>query len=232
MRTSNTIALDLITKAVGKEPELTKEGLGGRSALDKSTLWQVARCADFIAAHCTLTNAYSKDAHSYWLKHRVEEWIDTFSDEREYISNGAFIAAAIGMGIPYKQADRGNCIFALNVYKVRLMKEDERQVNALRASLVEPATTFTCENYCSNGGHPSEEGQVHCLLFLERFSHDYYTSLGQMCSCLFCGNTGDECRADYYGRRGMYENINPHTTEPTIFVKKPLHTNAVVEGTK
>lgn len=144
MRTSNTIALDLIKKAIAKEPTLCQEGLKGTLPLDETTVGQVARCADFIAAFCKPIEQPDRAALSYWLKHRVEEWVDTFSDEHEYVSNGAFIAAAIGMGIPYaydNSTTHGKCFFALSVYRVRLMKEGMEQFNKFRELLVNDTPT-------------------------------------------------------------------------------------------
>ncbi len=60
----------------------------------------------FISPRTTLNNQYS----SYGMKHLVEDWAET------YVSNGAFIAAAIDLGYRYKQgqAKSPNAVFNMS----------------------------------------------------------------------------------------------------------------------
>lgn len=55
---------------------------------------------------------------SYGLKHKVESWTRGMGHQ-EYVPNGAFIAAAVGMGYPFK-IDGPNVFFA---YSKRDLKE-------------------------------------------------------------------------------------------------------------
>lgn len=50
---------------------------------------------------------------SYGYKHMVERAFDAMGYEDRYVSNGAFIAAAVYMGFPY-QIDRPNVLFGIS----------------------------------------------------------------------------------------------------------------------
>ena len=99
--------LHLAQKAISLEPRLTAFGLGvygkhRRDAvqefirsrdrlLSQDGLLEVAYCAQWLReGHAT------GDRCSYGLKHEVENYYDV------YITNGALIAAALGMGFDYR----------------------------------------------------------------------------------------------------------------------------------
>ena len=57
-----------------------------------------------------LTRRVQPGYNSYGYKHQVERWCG------EYIPNGAFIAAALGMGLAWKRGHRGspNAVFSIS----------------------------------------------------------------------------------------------------------------------
>lgn len=92
---------------------------------------QVAEAKRFIKAWADQTKTIRTATGSYGLKHDAEKWSYERKGKGEpgacgYISNGAFIQAAVDMGIPMKPARPGNpnAFFALS-WK-RLTKEKER----------------------------------------------------------------------------------------------------------
>lgn len=75
---------------------LGSEGLGFNSAINEN---QVELCKDWIKQRITPRKTINTQRSSYNLKHIVEE------NKSSYISNGAFIKAAIELG--YKHKDSG-----------------------------------------------------------------------------------------------------------------------------
>ena len=68
---------------------------------------QVELCEKWISRNCKKAKEINPEAYSYWLKHKVEEWSVV------YVSNGAFIAAALNLGYRMRiSGDNGpNSIF-------------------------------------------------------------------------------------------------------------------------
>lgn len=135
MLTSKDEAAKLLTTALQAIPTLTHYGIGiydqatirreqGRAAVEgklaegreklKRELEQIAVCADWIK-HLTPTKAINPRHSSYGLKHCVEEWSRTRADQGEdvltYVTNGAFIAAAVGLGFRFKYRETPNPAF-------------------------------------------------------------------------------------------------------------------------
>src|SRR5687767_4703646 len=96
-------------------PELTAYGVSGKQAESEGAfaqtpeqrisdradlfyeLWMIGRCADWIRANVTPRKTINRSRSSYGLKHDVER-----ASGRAYVTNGAFIAAAIGLGFKFK----------------------------------------------------------------------------------------------------------------------------------
>jgi hypothetical protein len=107
-------AARLLAVATAALPELTAYGVTGARAESEGAfeqtpekrmddrgellheLWMVGRCADWIKANTTPRKTINRDRSSYGLKHDVERASGT------YVTNGAFIAAAIGLGFSFK----------------------------------------------------------------------------------------------------------------------------------
>jgi len=120
IETTDKEAKKLIAVAMDKEPELTRFGIGiwerrktflsggiaavtakiveGRTEL-LGAAEEVAAAADWIKLK-PRTKRLNVHHSSYGYKHAVESW---FSQRGEPVSvaNGSFIAAAIGLGVPY-----------------------------------------------------------------------------------------------------------------------------------
>lgn len=78
-------------------------------------LKQFLICQDWIS-QCKVVKTIDKTHTSYGHKHRVERWAG------RYISNGAFIAAAIALGIPVQYIYRSPNIFtAISKKSIKLM---------------------------------------------------------------------------------------------------------------
>ena len=77
---------------------------------------EVAICRAWIRLACRPTKGIRGNANSYALKHAVEAW-SAKAWEHAYISNGAFIAAAVAEGYRGAPAFKGspNACFALRV---------------------------------------------------------------------------------------------------------------------
>jgi hypothetical protein len=77
---------------------------------------QVCRCLDFIRANCKPSRAPGKFT-SYGLKHQVEAWAAATTGSRPYISNGAFIAAALidGYRVKRELSADPNCRFYMTI---------------------------------------------------------------------------------------------------------------------
>jgi hypothetical protein len=64
---------------------------------------QVELCREWIRLHCSPRKSINHHAYSYALKHAVESWLRN-AKRPAYITNGAFIAAAIAEGYRYRRA--------------------------------------------------------------------------------------------------------------------------------
>lgn len=134
----------LVERAIEREPMLTAFGLGvwkqrgmTRAAFDEAfgkeraelftdrVLDEVQTCADWLALQRPI-KTLNRERTSYGLKHEVERWVDRTRKEHQYISNGAFIAAALGLGLTFKQVGWGSPNVYLNLSKrqLRLIAEE------------------------------------------------------------------------------------------------------------
>jgi hypothetical protein len=85
------------------EPTLTYCGfeINPRPAMRKALLdhlGEVQLCADWLAAQDIAPRITNRHYTSYFLKHAVE----FATGDRIYVSNGAFLAAVVILGIPYR----------------------------------------------------------------------------------------------------------------------------------
>ena len=118
--TSLSEAVLLVDRALLKIPELTSFGVGvsyhyhrdGKEVVaqqikeQQATLYKelslkmVAICSDWLKLRL-LRKSFDPRISSYGLKHLVEEYRDGRGDADPFIHNGAFIAAAVGLGFPF-----------------------------------------------------------------------------------------------------------------------------------
>jgi hypothetical protein len=80
---------------------------------------EVELCEKWISLFCSKRQSgIRKDLSSYYLKHRVEEWLRTQGDY-SYIGNGAFIKAAIREGYVFKPSFKNspNALFDMDFSK-------------------------------------------------------------------------------------------------------------------
>lgn len=89
---------------------------------------QIELCREWIRTHVEPRKTINSRAHSYALKHRVEDWARTLPapDRGAYIPNGAFIVAALLEG--YRTEPTGiNAVFAMSFAPmVRRQREARR----------------------------------------------------------------------------------------------------------
>lgn len=71
---------------------------------------QIEICMNWINEFCKPSTRYALSS-SYTYKHVVEKWANT------YISNGAFIQAAVNLGYKYKQVGP-NAVFKMKVSRL------------------------------------------------------------------------------------------------------------------
>jgi hypothetical protein len=99
---------------------------------DEPDARQVELCRTWLKMHATKRKTFNLRAGSYGLKHVVEDWTSglgvvwlqrdpwgrRFVSSRRYVSNGAFIAAAIAEGYRVQQIGNGpNAIFDMSFRK-------------------------------------------------------------------------------------------------------------------
>ena len=90
-----------VARAEGRsEKELDREFVAERAEL-ADLLQAIASSADWIRGKA-LIKTYNRGRSSYGYKHDVERWIETRGGPHHYVSNGAFIAAALGLGLEAK----------------------------------------------------------------------------------------------------------------------------------
>jgi hypothetical protein len=89
-------AQDFLRRALAQEPTLTASGICPGVVEDKPALREVAICIAWLRK-VPITRRLCPFANSYRLKHEVEAWAGT------YVSNGALIAAALGLGLQYRR---------------------------------------------------------------------------------------------------------------------------------
>jgi hypothetical protein len=114
MSTSLLEAKHILQKALALLPTLTANGIETSASFTVSrqedlqkNLKQIALCADWLALQSRIKSVNSRHS-SYGYKHMVEGWTRA-KGEHAYISNGAFIAAAVGVGLVYKQVGIRAC---------------------------------------------------------------------------------------------------------------------------
>lgn len=81
--------------------------------MDKDTEIQVAECQKWIMASVSPRKTINKQHSSYWLKHAVEA-----SCKPIYISNEAFIAAAISLGYKPQYVGERNAYFNMSFVNI------------------------------------------------------------------------------------------------------------------
>jgi hypothetical protein len=117
-----------LLRAIEKEPYLTNFGIGifeqhRKSKEEREVEFEKERenlrqnlrefqlCCEWLSTQQPIKTIDRKSRSSYGLKHVVEDYYD----HKEYVSNGAFIAAVIHMGIPYKiNPESPNVLVALS----------------------------------------------------------------------------------------------------------------------
>jgi len=94
-----------------------------RQAPDQITAWgigneggpvdpaQVKVCERWLREFATPQNEFNYRRTSYGLKHTVEGWA------RQYVTNGAFMQAAVNLGYRYRQVTKYNASFNMRVRK-------------------------------------------------------------------------------------------------------------------
>ena len=82
---------------------------------------EIEYCKEWINEFITPRNTINEQRSSYGLKHRVEQWPGR---ESKYVSNGAFILAALELGYTYKRIQNGpNAFFNMSFVKLnKIMK--------------------------------------------------------------------------------------------------------------
>lgn len=148
IQTTKAEAAVLLEKALGKEPRLTHFGIGvydelrrrrdarrnvgddveidrelerGRAAL-WSHLDEIAASADWIRLQRRIATHNNRQT-SYGYKHAVERWFRA-RDSYQYVANGSFIAAALGLGFQPKPAsfDSPNVLFPFSNRTVKALE--------------------------------------------------------------------------------------------------------------
>ncbi len=90
---------------------------------------EVILCRKWIQLRADKSLGVRARANSYVLKHEVEHWVEKVSGRHHYISNGAFIAAAIELGYDWCPANpRDN--YPINA--IFNMSFSEKEVQELR----------------------------------------------------------------------------------------------------
>lgn len=119
---STSRARDLVDKALSIYPKLKRHGLNTYSddpAKDSDLysdefLDEVETCARWLEKQTKIKTVNRKHT-SYGYKHSVERWVDSYSDVHQYISNGAVIAAAVGLGFDVVRQNPGSPNAAINI---------------------------------------------------------------------------------------------------------------------
>lgn len=80
-----------------KPENLGPTGFGDPTPFSEPEQPQIELCKRWISTFAEPRKTLNSKTHSYGMKHIIEDWAGV------YISNGAFIAAAIDLGYRYKQ---------------------------------------------------------------------------------------------------------------------------------
>lgn len=98
------------------------------SLLTKEGIEEVERCAEYLALVRKTRTARSKESRelygSYGMKHEVEAWLGR-NGRSSYVSNGAFIVAAVIAKVPIFRSDprSPNCVIGVEPEDVRAIRE-------------------------------------------------------------------------------------------------------------
>lgn len=104
---------DLIEIILEEEPSLTGFGLNRRCDEDDPIeIDEVLGCVLWLS-HQTKQRNINYNTNSYVYKHSVEKWFRQLFGINMYISNGAFIAAVILLGMPYEYDGEVNIFIPL-----------------------------------------------------------------------------------------------------------------------
>ena len=122
-------------KALSVFPKLKRHGLRAYTddPAEDSDLYsdkfldEVETCARWLEQQTKIKSINRKHT-SYGYKHSVERWVDSYSDVHQYISNGAVIAAAVGLGFDVKRQNPGSPNAAINISE-RRFREFESTYN-------------------------------------------------------------------------------------------------------
>ena len=118
MATQPETTVEDCARVLAQYPNLTANGFsyrsrdgqvvaGGRIDSD-GTRAEIDAARQFLRECCSQTKTIRPHTSSYGLKHEAERWIS------RYVSNGAFIAAAVLEGYRLERCRNGpNCFFAL-----------------------------------------------------------------------------------------------------------------------
>lgn len=142
MKTTESQAAAFVATAVAAIPSLTRFGVGifeqSERRHEQGTAWlkariaegqaelglrldEVAIAADWIKLQVPTATVNTR-CTSYTYKHDVENW-KAKGGEPAHVSNGAFIAAAIGLGFKFKIQDDGpNVYFAFSAKSLKAIR--------------------------------------------------------------------------------------------------------------
>jgi hypothetical protein len=115
VQTTASKAKAVLLRARTVLPDLNLEGAaktkdGRSSPFSDEALIQVAACVDWIGVQ-QIIQSFNTASSSYGYKHDVERWIEKRGGPHLHVANGSFIAAAVGLGLEWKAADRLNLYF-------------------------------------------------------------------------------------------------------------------------
>ncbi len=126
-----------IQKILEKEPTLMPFGIEGPGTFrsddkefDDDYMQQIQTCMDWLKER-EVAKDINYNSTSYGIKHIIEREVKT------YVSNGCFIAAVIGLGIPYKTIPLSPNIY-VQISKKELYKNDPNQ----SYNIYEPTESF------------------------------------------------------------------------------------------
>ena len=93
---------------------VTANGINAPGELPKND--EVFHCELWISTFCQKTKFINPRAYSYSLKHFAENWDSNLPNPCKYVSNGAFIQAAVNLGYLFRESGI-NCYFNMSIDK-------------------------------------------------------------------------------------------------------------------
>lgn len=93
---------------------VTTNGINAPGELPKND--EVFHCELWISTFCKKTKFINPRAYSYTLKHFAENWDSGLPNSCKYVSNGAFIQAAVNLGYLFRESGI-NCYFNMSIDK-------------------------------------------------------------------------------------------------------------------